>query len=169
MGTRPRMTMCRNDAERGGAWRAPLPRQRRAVGHGRRSAPLVAEDGMMPDTAFKSSGALRSVITSEVALRRYQKYARATLSKQQRVNIRFSAQTLAGIRSRAAGEGMPYQTLVANVLHKYTTGRFVENRWHAPCGRAGHPASVLRPDREPFQSARSRGAGRARFSKTCRK
>ena len=71
---------------------------------------------MMPDTAFKN-GALRSVITSEVALRRYQKYARATLSKQQRVNIRFSAQPLAGIRSRAAGEGMPYQTLVANVLH----------------------------------------------------
>jgi len=77
--------------------------------------------------AFES-GALRSVITSEVALRRYQKYARATLAKQQRVNIRLSAQTLADIRSRAAEEGMPYQTLMASVLHKYTTGRFVEKR-----------------------------------------
>jgi predicted DNA binding CopG/RHH family protein len=73
-------------------------------------------------------GALKSVITSEAALRRYQEYARATLSKPQRVNIRLSAQTLAGIRSRAAEEGMPYQTLMATVLHKYTTGRFVEKR-----------------------------------------
>jgi predicted DNA binding CopG/RHH family protein len=77
--------------------------------------------------AFES-GALKSAITSAVALRRYQEYARATLGKQQRVNIRLSAQTLAGIRSRAAEEGMPYQTLMATVLHKYTTGRFVEKR-----------------------------------------
>lgn len=73
-------------------------------------------------------GALRSVITSEAALRRYQEYARATLSKPQRVNIRLSAQTLSGIRSRAVEEGMPYQTLMATVLHKYTTGRLVEKR-----------------------------------------
>jgi predicted DNA binding CopG/RHH family protein len=55
-------------------------------------------------------GALRSVITSEVALQRYQGYAGATLGKPQRVSIRLSAQTLADIRSRAAEEGMPYQT-----------------------------------------------------------
>jgi predicted DNA binding CopG/RHH family protein len=73
-------------------------------------------------------GALPSVITSEEALRRYQEYARATLGKQHRVNIRLSDQTLAGIRSRAAEEGMPYQTLMATVLHKYTTGRLVEKR-----------------------------------------
>jgi len=77
-------------------------------------------------------GALRSVITSEIALRRYQAYARATLSKQQRVNIRLSAQTLAEIRSRAAEEGMPYQTLMATVLHKYTTGRLVEKSAERP-------------------------------------
>jgi len=77
-------------------------------------------------------GALRSVITSEIALRRYQAYARATLSKQQRVNIRLSAQTLAEIRSRAAEEGLPYQTLMATVLHKYTTGRLVEKSVERP-------------------------------------
>lgn len=84
-------------------------------------------------------GALRSVITSEVALRRYQEYARATLSKQQRVNIRLSVQPLADIRSRAAKQGMPYQTLMASVLHKYTAGRLVEKR-------AVRPA---RPSRAP--------------------
>ena len=73
-------------------------------------------------------GELKSVITSAAALRRYQEYARATLGKPQRVNIRLSAQTLAGIRSRAAEEGMPYQTLMASVLHKYMAGRLVDKR-----------------------------------------
>jgi predicted DNA binding CopG/RHH family protein len=86
-------------------------------------------------------GALRSVITSEVALRRYQEYARATLSKQQRVNIRLSAQTLADIRSRAAEEGMPYQTLMATILHKYTSGRLVEKP-------AARPARSTRASRK---------------------
>ena len=75
---------------------------------------------------------LRSVITSEVVLRRYQVYVWVTFSKQHRVNIRLSAQTLAGIRSRAAEEGLPYQTLMAAVLHKYTTGRLVEKSAERP-------------------------------------
>jgi predicted DNA binding CopG/RHH family protein len=82
--------------------------------------------------AAYESGVLRSTITSDGALRRYQEYARATLSKQERVNIRLSTQTLAGIRARAAEEGMPYQTLMATVLHKYTTGRLVEKRTARP-------------------------------------
>lgn len=86
-------------------------------------------------------GALRSVITSEEALRRYQEYARATLGKPQRVNIRLSAQTLASIRSRAAEEGLPYQTLMASVLHKYTAGRLIEKR-------AARPARPSRASRK---------------------
>jgi predicted DNA binding CopG/RHH family protein len=73
-------------------------------------------------------GDLKSTITSERALKRYQEYARATLGKQHRVNIRLSAQALVGIRMRAAEEGMPYQTLMASVLHKYATGKLVERR-----------------------------------------
>ncbi len=71
-------------------------------------------------------GELKSVITSDAALKRYQEYARATLSKQERVNIRLSPQVLGDIRTRAMEEGMPYQTLMARVLHKYVTGRLVE-------------------------------------------
>ena len=71
-------------------------------------------------------GELKSVVTSKAALKRYQDYARATLSKQQRVNIRLSPQVLADFRARAAEEGMPYQTLMASVLHKYVTGRLIE-------------------------------------------
>ncbi len=71
-------------------------------------------------------GELKSVITSQAALKRYQEYARATLSKQERVNIRLSSQVLADFRARALEEGLPYQTLMASVLHKYVTGRLVE-------------------------------------------
>lgn len=72
------------------------------------------------------SGKLKSVVTSEASLRRYRDYARATLTKNRRVNIRLSTQDVSDIQARAAEEGMPYQTLMASVLHKFATGRLVE-------------------------------------------
>lgn len=77
-------------------------------------------------------GKLKSVVTSEVALRRYREYARLTLIKARRVNIRLSTQDLAEIQARAAEEGVPYQTLVASVLHKFVTGKFFEKRSSLP-------------------------------------
>jgi predicted DNA binding CopG/RHH family protein len=77
--------------------------------------------------AFES-GKLKSVITSEASLRRYREYARATLAKNRRVNIRVSSQDVSDIQARAAEEGMPYQTLMASVLHKYATGKLVERK-----------------------------------------
>lgn len=73
-------------------------------------------------------GAFKSVVTSEASLRRYREYARATLSKNQRVNIRMSSLDLADIQARAAEEGIPYQTFMASVLHKFATGRLREQR-----------------------------------------
>lgn len=73
-------------------------------------------------------GAFKSVVTSEASLRRYREYARSTLSKNQRVNIRMSSLDLADIQARAAEEGIPYQTLMASVLHKFATGRLREQR-----------------------------------------
>ncbi len=75
--------------------------------------------------AFEA-GKLTSTVTSEAALRRYREYARATLSKNKRVNIRLSTPDLSEIQSRAAEEGIPYQTLIASVLHKFVAGRFAE-------------------------------------------
>ena len=48
--------------------------------------------------------------------------ARATLRKNRRINIRLSDRDVIGLQSRAAEEGMPYQTLISSVLHKYLTG-----------------------------------------------
>ena len=52
--------------------------------------------------------------------------AEATLLKNKRVNIRISSRDLEGLQARAAEEGVPYQTLMASVLHKFVSGRLVE-------------------------------------------
>jgi predicted DNA binding CopG/RHH family protein len=71
-------------------------------------------------------GELRSVKPTKAALRRYQLAARATLAKDRRLNIRMSSAVLEGLQARATQEGLPYQTLISSVLHKYVTGRLVE-------------------------------------------
>ncbi len=76
-------------------------------------------------SAFET-GTLKSTVTSEASLRRYRDYARATLAKNKRVNIRLSTQDLSEIQTRAAEDGIPYQTLISSVLHKFVTGRFSE-------------------------------------------
>ena len=50
-----------------------------------------------------------------------------TLRKDRRVNIRLANRDPEGIRSRAAEEGIPYQTLIASILHKYVSGRLVSH------------------------------------------
>lgn len=50
------------------------------------------------------------------------KAARNTLRKDARVNIRLSSSDLIRIKQKAAFEGIPYQTLIASILHKYAAG-----------------------------------------------
>ncbi|NLG79731.1 MAG: antitoxin [Firmicutes bacterium] len=60
---------------------------------------------------------------------RYQEYARNTFRKDRkdaRVNIRISSKDLEALRKRAVEEGIPYQTLIASILHKYASGRLKE-------------------------------------------
>ena len=57
---------------------------------------------------------------------RLQQYARNTLQKNKRINIRLAERDLAGIQARAIEEGMPYQTLISSILHKYLSGRLIE-------------------------------------------
>jgi predicted DNA binding CopG/RHH family protein len=51
------------------------------------------------------------------------RYARAPFRKDRRVNIRISSKDLEAIQKRALEEGLPYQTLIASVLHKYASRR----------------------------------------------
>ena|SRR3569832_2713224 len=66
--------------------------------------------------------------------------ARATAIKDRRVNIRLSAVDLQDIQVKALEEGMPYQTLIASVLHKYVTGRLRESAMNKEVAPRGKPA-----------------------------
>jgi len=54
-------------------------------------------------------------------------YARATLRKDARVNIRISKRDLELIQRKAIEEGLPYQTLIASIIHKYNSGILSEH------------------------------------------
>ena len=75
-------------------------------------------------TAF-DKGMLKSVAT-KAELEKFKAAARATAVKDKRVNIRLSSIDLGDIQVKALMEGVPYQTLIASVLHKYVSGRLVE-------------------------------------------
>lgn len=62
----------------------------------------------------------------ESEVKRYQEYARATIRKDKRINIRISERDLLKLQQKALEEGLPYQTLIASILHKYVSGRLVE-------------------------------------------
>ena len=51
-----------------------------------------------------------------------EKAAANSLRKAARINIRISGVDLEHIKRKAAYEGLPYQTLIASVLHKYASG-----------------------------------------------
>lgn len=70
-------------------------------------------------------GKLKSLATKD-ELAKIKAAARATAIKDRRVNIRLSSGVLSDIQVKALEEGVPYQTLIASVLHKYVTGRFSE-------------------------------------------
>ena len=51
-----------------------------------------------------------------------------TLTKDQRMNIRIAKNDLDGIKLKAMEEGLPYQTLIASIIHKYVTGKLTEKQ-----------------------------------------
>jgi len=71
-------------------------------------------------------GEWKSVASVKSESRRYQRYAQATFKKDRRVNIRISGTDLEALKKRAVEEGIPYQTLISSLLHKYVSGRLVE-------------------------------------------
>ncbi len=62
-------------------------------------------------------------ISNELDLKKHRLAAKNTFKKDKRVNIRISKMDLDLIQEKALIEGLPYQTLMSSVLHKYVTGR----------------------------------------------
>ena len=84
----------------------------------------------------------KSVHDTTKEAERYAGYAIAALAKDKRVNIRISSRDLEDIQAKAAQEGLPYQSLMSSVLHKYVTGRLVD-------------AQALEPSRKPASKKRA--------------
>jgi predicted DNA binding CopG/RHH family protein len=53
-------------------------------------------------------------------------YARNTLRKDKRLNIRISERDLLELQRKAVKEGLPYQTYVSSIIHKFINGTLVE-------------------------------------------
>ena len=53
-------------------------------------------------------------------------YAKSALRKDKRVNIRITENDLVQLQRKAVQDGLPYQTLISSVLHKFVNGRLVE-------------------------------------------
>ena len=77
------------------------------------------------------SGSLRSVASPELCAQ-LRASARSTSVKDQRINIRLSSPDLQALRARALREGIPYQTLISSVLHKYISGVLKESPHASP-------------------------------------
>lgn len=68
------------------------------------------------------AGNSKPVANVKKELARYRDYAKSTLQKNKRINIRISEKDLTHIQRKAIEEGLPYQTLISSVIHKYVSG-----------------------------------------------
>jgi predicted DNA binding CopG/RHH family protein len=71
-------------------------------------------------------GEWKSVKNLKQELQKHKEHARETLKKDKRVNIRVSSMVLDGLQARAAEDGIPYQTLISSILHRFVAGRLIE-------------------------------------------
>jgi predicted DNA binding CopG/RHH family protein len=62
--------------------------------------------------------------------KQYEEYARNSLTKQKRINIRMTERDLKKIQAKAIEEGLPYQSLISMLIHKYNEGKVSVQEWH---------------------------------------
>ncbi len=74
------------------------------------------------------SGEWNSVDNLKNELEVHQDIAKSTLKKDKRINLRMSSKDLEAIKTYAVEEGLPYQTLMSSVLHKFVTGRLIDRQ-----------------------------------------
>lgn len=70
----------------------------------------------------------KPVKNPEREMKRLGEYARNTLKKDKRINIRMSSKDLDQVQVIAAQEGVPYQTLISSIIHKYISGYLIEKK-----------------------------------------
>ena len=73
-------------------------------------------------------GELRSAPEADREIETARQAARATFNKTKHVNLRVTERDFNLAHARARDEGIPYQTLLSSVIHKYLSGRVTERR-----------------------------------------
>ena len=71
-------------------------------------------------------GEWKQVKNFKAEVKKHQEYARKTLKKDKRVNIRISSKVLEEIQALAVENGIPYQTLMTSILHRYVHGNLID-------------------------------------------
>lgn len=77
--------------------------------------------------AFESDK-LQSIANEKSEIKKYSEYAGQSAKKNRNLNIRISGRDLEKLKQIAIDEGLPYQTFIASLLHKYINGRLVEKQ-----------------------------------------
>ncbi len=68
-------------------------------------------------------GEFSSIPNSRKKIAEYKKHSVQTLQKNKRINIRISEKDLLRPKRKAVEEGLPYQTLISSILHKFASGK----------------------------------------------
>jgi predicted DNA binding CopG/RHH family protein len=71
-------------------------------------------------------GEWTSVPNLEAMKDNLKKLAHETSLKDYRINVRIPKRDVDALKTKAMEEGLPYQTLVTSILHKYVTGKLQE-------------------------------------------
>ncbi|MDF2939694.1 MAG: hypothetical protein K0R66_336 [Gammaproteobacteria bacterium] len=79
------------------------------------------------EKAFEK-GEYKSVKNLDKEIARFQKLAKAHGNKVKRVNLRMTSWDYEKAQEKALMEGLPYQTFLASVLHKYLSGQLIERK-----------------------------------------
>jgi len=73
-------------------------------------------------------GEWRFIVNRKREISRHIETARAAINRYRRINLRMSCRDFMALETRAVEEGIPYQTFIANILHKFITGRLEEKK-----------------------------------------
>ncbi len=78
--------------------------------------------------AFES-GKLKSIPNVNDEMKKHSQIAAATFKKDKRINIRIANRDLSELQKLALVEGIPYQTFITSILHKFADGKYTEKQY----------------------------------------
>jgi predicted DNA binding CopG/RHH family protein len=67
----------------------------------------------------------------------YEKAAKESIAKTKRINIRLTPKDYHDIQVKAIEEGIPYQTLISSIIHKYNKGELKSTLVYEPKSKYG--------------------------------